>query len=436
MGIPSTVATLSVPLIGIVDTALVGHLPDVAFLGAVAVASVIFDVLYWGLGFLRMGTTSLVAQYHGANQRKECSEVLIQTAVLALGAGILLILFRGEVATLAFQLTGGSEAVQNWANRYFEVRILAAPMVLFTLVLTGFFRGIADAITPMWLTILVNIVNVIADYAFIYGKLGAPELGVVGAAWASVLAVSTGAAYGFCILMWKYRDYVQNIGRQWFNRDRIRLVLSTNFNLFARTACLLFAQFFMLGIVARMNETALGAHAVLWQVWALVSYSVDGFAHSAETLVGNFIGEREFARARRVSRLCLFWGIGLGVIFGLTYFLGMGQIVWIFTDHSQVAHKALELTVWIAAIQPICGMVFILDGILIGANDTRYLAMAMAGSAFVAYLPAVIVFVAYLDLGLKGAWMGYNCLMLARFGTLYSRLRSDRWMQSFVDHGM
>ncbi|MDA0747661.1 MAG: MATE family efflux transporter, partial [bacterium] len=279
LGVPSTVATLSVPLIGIVDTALVGHLPDVAYLGAVSVASVIFDMLYWGLGFLRMGTTALTAQYFGAGQRRSCSGVLYQTGLIALLAGLVLVLLRSQIAEVGFGLAGGTEPVQFWGKQYFEIRILGAPLVLLTFVLTGFFRGAANAMAPMWMTILVNVVNVVGDYALIYGKWGAPEMGVAGAAWASVLATLAGLLYGLWVLGRQYRVYLAERPDALFDRLTLRRLFRTNFNLFGRTACLLFAQFFMLATVARLGEVALAANAVLWQVWSLVSYSVDGLAH-------------------------------------------------------------------------------------------------------------------------------------------------------------
>ena len=432
LAVPSVVATLSVPLVGIVDTALVGHLPEVAYMGAVAVASVIFDVLYWGLGFLRMGTTALTAHYYGAGSRRSCTEVLYQAGAMAIGAGVVLILFREWVGDAGFRLAGGTDEVAFWGRRYFAVRILGAPLVLLTYALTGFFRGIADAMTPMWMTVLVNVVNVFGDYALIYGKFGAPEMGVLGAAWASVFATLAGLVYGLGVLWWRYRAYVTERPAGIFDRAKIRRLVATNANLFGRTACLLFAQFFMLGIVARMGEAALAANAVLWQVWSLVSYSVDGFAHAAETLVGNCLGARRFPMVRRVARRCLVWGAGLGVGYTLAYWGAMPWIAQGFTDHQEVAELVVSLTFWIAAIQPLNSVVFIFDGIFIGANDTRFLFGAMAVSAFGFYLPATLLLVYGLGMGLKGAWMGYNCLMIGRFATLLYRYGNSRWIQTFV----
>ena len=427
---PNLVANLSVPLVGIVDTALVGHLPEVAFMGAVAVASVIFDVFYAGLGFLRMGTTSLTAQYHGARQRGRCAEVLCLAGVLAICLGLVIILLRGGIANLGFKLVGASEAVEFWGKGYFEVRVYGAPFVLLTFVLIGFFRGIADVVTPMWMTVIITALNVFGDYALIYGKFGAPALGVQGAAWASVLATLAGLLYGCCVLAWRYRGYLAlRVG----DRKQIRRLLVTNLDLFGRTACLLFAQFFVLTVVGRLGETALAANAIVWQVWFLVSSSVDAAAYAAETLVGNYLGAREFVKARQISGRCLLWGAVMGLGFAGAYGVAMEPIARGFTRHEDVVVLVVSLTFWVAAVQPLNGLAYVLDGIFIGANDTRHLFLAMAISAFGVFLPATLLFVYGMNLGLKGAWMGYNALMVARLATLSLRYRGDRWVGSLVE---
>ena len=420
------------PLIGIVDTALVGHLPDVAFLGAVAVASVIFDVLYWGFGFLRMGTTALTAQFYGAGERSSCSEVLYQTGLAALIAGVCFVVLQGPIADVGFELAGGTEEVRLWGRRYFVLRIYGAPFVLLGFVLIGFFRGVADAISPMWMMVVANVVNVVGDYGLICGRLGLPEMGVLGAAWASVAAAVCSLVFGLCMLMTKHRAFLAVRPVSLFDADKLKRLLATNLNLFGRTACLLFAQFFMLSTVARMGEVALAANAVMWQVWSLVSYFVDGLAHAAETLVGNLLGAGDPGRARQVSGRCLAWGGLMGAGFGAAYVVAMGPIARAFTDHADVAAAAISLTALVAVIQPVNALVFVWDGIFIGANDTAYLFGAMAAAAFLVFLPVTLFFVNGLGLGLQGAWMGYNGLMLGRFLTLGVRYRGQGWTRPFT----
>ena len=182
----------------------------------------------------------------------------------------------------------------------------------------------------------------------------------------------------------------------------------------------------MLGVVARMGEVSLAANAVVWQIWSLVSYSVDGFTHAVETLVGNYIGARDFATVKRVAGLCITWGFWLGVGYSIVYALAIGPIGRAFTDHTEVSLVVASLMPWVAFIQPLNAAVFIFDGIFIGANDTGYIFGAMALSALIFFLPAILVLVYVFDYGLSGAWMGYNCLMIGRFITLYPCCRGEK----------
>ena len=425
LALPSVAASLSVPIIGFADTILVGHLDQVAMLGAVSVGAVVFDVIFWGLGFFRMGTTALVAQAFGARELERCRGILFQSAAMALLLGFVLVTLRDVIGEVGFGIAGPTDEVVHWGRQYLDVRIYSAPLVLVTFVLTGFFRGCGDAMSPLWMTIGVNLVNVVLDYALIYGKWGAPELGVAGAAWASVIAVAFGALLAAGFLLTRHRAVLSE--RAPLDRQVVLRIIQTNGYLFGRTACLLFTQFFGLSLVARMGDVPLAAHAVAWQIWSVVSYFVDGFAHAAETLVGNAIGALNRSEAIAYGRRCMVWGVGLGVVFGVGYLIGMGHLVRLFTDHEPVLAAVAEIAILLAWMQPICGMVYILDGVLIGADDARFLFIAMAIGAFAVYFPAVLLFTQTNVWGLWGVWLAYNGLMLSRFGFLAVRFRGGGW---------
>ncbi|MBK35127.1 MAG: hypothetical protein CME26_06300 [Gemmatimonadetes bacterium] len=426
LALPSLIASLSVPLIGIADTALVGHLPEVALMGAVSVASVIFDVLYWGFGFFRMGTTSLVAQYFGSGDREASARVLMQSMWVAVGIGVGLILLHRTIADLGFAAASPGDEVELWGRRYFAIRILGAPFVLVTYVLIGFFRGCADAVSPLWMTLAINVVNLTGDVALIHGVWGAPRMGVEGAACASVLANVAGALLGAVILAGRYRAYLKLRGA--LDLSNARRLIATNFHLFGRTLCLLFAQFYLLRTVSGLGEVALAAHAVLWQVWSLVSYGVDGFAHAAETLVGNALGSRKAAEAVALARRCMVWGVALGGLCGVVFYFGLADIGALFTDHVDVVAQVASLAVLLSLTQPINGLVYVLDGVLIGANDVGYLFVAMVAVAFGVFLPTV-TWIGPVWPGLWGAWTAYSVLMVGRFFVLYGRFRGRRWVR-------
>ena len=432
LAIPNLLAAVSIPLIGIVDTAMIGHLPKVAFLGAVATASVIFDVLFWGTGFLRMGTTSIVAHHHGAGDDASCAEALYRSLLTALVLAALIVLARDSLAWLGFELAGGSDEVRRWGERYFQILDLGAPFVLCTLVLTGFCLGRADVLTPMSITMVTNVVHIAGDYALLYGKWGAPELGVEGAAWAAVAANGVGMGLGVTVLAIRYRSRVGVRLSSLFDVAKAGHLARTNAALAARTLCLLFAQFSMMGMVARMGEVPLAAHAIIWQIWSLVSFAVDGFAHAAETLVGNCLGSGDAAAARKLAGRTLRWGLGIGVSLAVVYSLALAQIARLFTAHVEVVTAVASLTMVVALAQPLNAAVFVFDGIFIGANDVAYLFGAMAVAAFAVFLPAAGLFVFWFDGGLVGAWLAYDALMIGRFVTLFRRYRTDAWLVSFA----
>jgi MATE family multidrug resistance protein len=430
---PSVLASISVPLIGLADTAMVGHLSEVAFLGAVATASVLFDVLFWSAGFLRMGTTSIVSHYHGAGDRANCSAALYRSLLLAAIIGLLILLTRGSLSRWGFLLVGGTQDVQIWGQRYFDIRVLGVPLVLATMALNGFFLGTAYAVGPLLITVVTNVVNVAADYALIFGRWGAPELGVVGAAWASVAANGVGLVVGLALLVWRYRNYLSRPRTgSLFDPERLRHLFDTNINLFGRTLCLLFAQFSLVSMVARMGEVPLAAHTVVWQLWSLVSYGVDGFAHAAEALVGSALGSGRADQARAFARRILGWGIGIGLLFTGVYALGLEPLVRLLTAHAEVAAAAGALTILVAVMQPLNTAVFIFDGIFIGANDMAYMFRAMALASFGFFLPAAAVLVVWFDGGLLSAWIAYATLMVGRALPLTLRYRSDVWLRTFV----
>ena len=433
LALPSLLAAISVPLIGLVDTAMVGHRSDVAFLGAVATASLLFDVLFWSAGFLRMGTTSIVSQYYGAGDRANCTATLYRALLLAAMIGLLVLLLRAPLSEVGFVLVGGTDEVQIWGQRYFDVRVFAVPLVLATLALNGFFLGVANAVAPLLITVVANVVNVAADYALIFGHWGAPELGVVGAAWASVLANGVGFVVGLSILLARYHPNLSAPSPAGLlDPARLRHLFDTNVNLLGRTLCLLFAQFSLVALVARMGDVPLAAHTVVWQLWALVSYGVDGFAHAAEALVGSALGSGNSTRARAYARRILGWGICIGLLFTVVYAVGLEFFVRILTSHAEVAVAAGGLTILVAVMQPLNAVVFIFDGIFIGANDMAYMFRAMALAAFAFFVPAAVVLVIWLDGGLLSAWIAYAALMVGRALPLALRYRTDTWLRTFV----
>jgi Na+-driven multidrug efflux pump len=243
-----------------------------------------------------------------------------------------------------------------------------------------------------------------------------------------------GHASGGGYLLTRYRSYIWCEGALKLE-SRAQRLIATNLHLFGRTACLLFTQFFLLRTVSGLGEVSLAAHAVLWQVWSLVSYGVDGFAHGVETLVGNALGTGDHTGAIATARRCMKWGGALGAGCGLMFLVGLPQIGALLTDHVEVVARVAQMATLLSLTQPFNGLVYILDGILMGANDVAYLFLAMAIVAFGIFLPAVLGTM-WMSLGLWGAWVAYSALMLGRFALLYGRFRGRKWVRSIgLPHG-
>ena len=432
LAVPSVMSALSAPLIGIADTAMIGHLSEVAYLGAVSTAGVLFSILYWSMGFLRMGTTSMVSQFYGADKRRACVHILYRSLIIAMILSAGMVALGDMAAPLGFRLAGGSDSVQHWGMQYFSIRLYEAPLVLAVLTLNGFFLGTANAIAPLFVTFTANLVNVLGDYALIYGHWGAPEMGIVGAAWASVLGNLAALCVGLVVFLIQYTDFWRRSLEGLWQRGQFTLILRTNANLFGRTLCLQFAQFTMLAIVSRLGDVPLAANAVLWQLWGLSSFAVDGFAHAAETLVGNLLGERRYGEARQTAGRIIRWGMAIGASFGLVFLFALEALTGLFTEHAEVVRAVGQLRWVVALVQPLNAVVFVLDGIFIGANDMGYLFAAMAAASFLFFLPLAVLFVYYLGWEMEGAWLAYNGLMVGRFATLWPRYRGSVWLKTFV----
>ena len=431
LAVPSVLTAISAPLMGLADTAMIGHLPEVASMGAVSTSGVLLSVLYWSAGFLRMGTTSLVAQYYGAKNQRACAHTLFRSLFIAAIIGSFM-LFLGEIwIPMGFNLTGGSPDVQRIGQEYLSVRIFELPIVLVLLAINGFFLGTANPIAPLWIAVVANTMNILGDYVLIYGHWGAPRLGVVGAGLASVISNVVALILALIIIITKYRTIWHVSFSGFWDRKELLIIFRTNSNLFGRTLCLQFVQFSTLALVSRLGEIPLAANAVIWQLWGLSSFAVDGFAHSAETLIGNLIGEKRYKETRLLAKRVICWGIFVGSIFGVIFTFFLDLLARLFTVHSDVALLVGSLWWIVAPMQPLNAIVFVLDGIFIGANDIRYMFHAMLVSVFVFFSPLAVFLFYFLDLGMKGVWLAYCGLMVGRLLTLWPRYAKDHWIKGF-----
>ncbi len=409
---PIILSNLSTPLLGAVDTAVMGHLPDAAYLGAVAVGSVIFSFLYWGFGFLRMGTTGFTAQAHGADDRDELRACLGRPLIIAGVLGVLLIALQWPIGRVAFALMDASAQVEAFAGTYFAIRIWSAPFALTNYAVLGWLLGTQRARHALVLQVALNGINIVLDLLFVVG-LGYT---IAGVAAASLLAEIAAAALGLGLCA----HLLRGMGGRWsrarlFARDALVRLFRVNRDIFIRTLTLIFAFAYFTAKGAQFGETTLAANAVLMQFQNILSFGLDGFAHAAETLVGSAVGARDrraFAAAVRTSTI---WAAGLAVIFAAALALAGPVLLALFTDIPEVRARAETFLPWMIASPFVSIWAFQLDGVFIGATRTRAMRNAMLACVGL-YLLAVWTLTPVL--GNHGLWLALILFLGARGASL------------------
>ncbi|WP_232090396.1 MATE family efflux transporter [Billgrantia diversa] len=380
---PIILSNITVPLLGLVDTAVVGHLPDSRYLASVTLGATLFSFLYWGFGFLRMGTTGLTSQAVGRESDSEVRNLLGQALLMAMGIGALLILFSSPLITLGLWLLDGSEVATRLAAEYAQIRILSAPAVLANYAILGWFLGQQNSRVTLAILVLTNSVNIALDLLFVVG-LGMTSDGV---AWATVIADYTALAFGTWLVA---RQLKLLQGR--FLRERLfRLsaygeLFQVNANLFLRTLGLLFAMAFFTSRGAAQGDTILAANAVLMQFIMLTSYALDGFAHAAEATTGRAVGRQRWEEFGSAVRAAAWFSLTTATFAALAFALVGHALIALLTGLPEVRETAGDYLPWMVAMPLIAVWSYLLDGVFIGATAIR----EMRNSIFVAlaaYLP-------------------------------------------------
>jgi MATE family multidrug resistance protein len=405
---PLILSNISIALLGIVDTAVVGHLSQAYYLGAVAIAAVIFDFLYWGMGFLRMGTTGIVAQVHGKGDVEEIRSTLVHATILALSIALLILLLQKPIANLAFFLIGGSEQVVAHAEIYFNWAIWGAPAVLCSMALFGWLLGMQNARATLYFAITVNIINIILDLVFVFGF----GLGVRGVALASVIAQYSGLIMAIYLVRHELRHY-PGLWRSDFIMDirRLMKMLSLNQNIFIRTLCLIFVFAFFARQGAIQGDVILAANAVLLNFQALTALGLDGFANAAEALVGKAIGSQNRKAFKESIKSALHWSLIISLLFCLAYWLAGESMIALMTSIPEVKDTASIYLPWLIVSPVLCVWCFLLDGIFIGAVRGLEMRNSMVISTFLVFIPVWFLF---RFLGNHGLWLALLIFFVAR----------------------
>ena len=415
LAIPNIISNITVPLLGMVDMALVGHLGNDSLIGAMAIGVAIFNFIYWNFAFLRMGTSGLVAQAFGARNFREVGSVFVRSVSVALLVAVLLLLFRHGIGKLAFRMMEGSTETMQAAAEYFYIRLWAAPAALSLFAFQGWFIGMQNSRFPMYISIMINVVNVIFGVWFVYGL----HWGIAGVAWSTVVAQYSGLLTAFLLWLIYYRRFIRQVSlRESFDLRPMVRFFRVNRDIFLRTACIVIVYTFFTSASSGMGDTILAINSLLMQLFTLFSYMMDGFAFAAESLIGRYVGARNAVMVQRSLRGLLAWSGGVALLYVVIYALFWEPLLGLFTSSPAILTGAADYILWVVAVPLIGFAPFLVDGALIGATATR----VMRNSVF---LSTVAFFVVYF--ALRGV-VGNNALWLAFMVFLVLRGLLQYWM--------
>jgi MATE family multidrug resistance protein len=415
LAIPSILANITIPLVGVVDTAIVGHIANATAIGGIAIGTMLFDLLYWNFGFLRVGTSGMTAQAFGRGERVECARLLSQSVGIALIGAALIWLIQWLFVNLVLTLVPCSSEVASFAREYFFIRIWAAPATLSLMAFKGWFIGMQDTVRPMVVDIVVNVVNMVVSYILAVMT----PMGALGVALGTVIAQYTGLTVATILLLTKYHHLWkgQSLVRLAFDGHGMRRLLSLNGNLFVRSLCFMVVYVGFTSLASKYGDIELAVSTIMMKLFMLFSYFVDGFAYAGEALVGKEIGYRESGIGTRESgigrvvRLLFAWSLGVGVLFTIVFALCSDEFYRAMTSDVTVLARLEDYTGWLIAMPIVSTLAFMWDGVYTGATAGKQICNAMIYAA-VSFVTCYLA--TYIWFGIQGLYIAYFAHLVAR----------------------
>lgn len=431
---PSIVSNVTVPLLGIVDTAITGHLGAASYLAAIAIGTSIFSLCYWAFSFLRMGTGGLTAQAFGRGAWTECRECLCKALTIAVVAGVAIIALQALIADVALWLMDADGDVDRWARVYFHILVWGAPANLTLSAMNGWFIGMQDARSPMVIAVGQNALNIVVSCALVLGlgwKIEGVATGTLVAQWA-------GAAAAAWLVARNLRKHTLPLLAPLESQENLESpenvapqeplswarLFSVNRDIFLRTACLIAVMFSFTALGSRQGEVTLAVNALIMQMFLLVSYIMDGFAYAGEAIGGRMMGARDAAGFTTLTHRLFTWGAVAAAFFTLAFALGGNAVMALLTDNAAVRTAAHDY-LWVTMIVPFVSLAaFIYDGLFIGTTSTRGMLVSI-GIATAAYF--AIALTATSNSWLWAAFLVYMALRGAVQHLLMAKIKARRF---------
>lgn len=380
IALPSIISNITVPLLALVDTTIVGHLGSASYIAAIALGGMIFNMIYWLFNFLRMGTGGLTAQAYGANQHQATSYILLRSLTIAGGIALTLLLLQRPIFQVTFHFVTATAEVRSLASIYFNILIWGAPAMLALYSFTGWFLGMQNARIPMCIAITQNVVNIAVSTLLVFGchlKIEGVALGTLISQYTALLL-----AVIFCLTKFDVKQHFEL--KAILDINTLKRFFQVNRDIFLRTLCLIAVTTYFTSAGSTQGEVTLAANTLLMQFFIIFSYFMDGFAYAGEALGGRYFGAHDRLNFQRVTRCLFAWGGTLSVLFFFIYFLSGTSLLHLLTDDSQVINRAQQYLPIVYFIPLISFAAFLFDGLYIGTTATRYMLISMfcASAAF------------------------------------------------------
>lgn len=407
LAIPNIISNISIPLLSTVDTALMGRLSEL-HIGAVGVGAMIFNFIYWNFGFLRMGTTGMTAQAYGKQDNQAAMNVFGRAFLVSMILAFSVMALQVPLGKLSFYLMNVSESQIGLVEDYFYIRIWAAPATLALYGFMGWFFGMQNAIFPLILTVVINVVNIVLSFFFVHYL----EMDVDGVAWGTVLAQYTGLLLAIILFFYKYRQYYHFLSREAVLKwNELKKFLSINADIFIRTFFLTFVFGFFYSQSSANGEMILAVNVILLQFLNWMSYGVDGFAYASESLVGKYAGANDERNTRKAIRYSFIWGMALALGYSLLYGLGGKLLLSVFTNQADVITAAKPYLFWMFVFPLLSTPCYIWDGVFIGLTAAKSMRNSML-LAFILFLGSF--FLIGNNYGNHGLWLILLIFMVSR----------------------
>ena len=409
LAIPNVLANLSVPLISVVDIALMGHLSNESYILSIGFGVMIFNFIYWAFGFLRMGITGMTAQEVGRGDVNESYRLLFRGLIIAFSGALLLFIFKDLLLQLSLYLIDANGHVDNQITTYFNIRIYAAPATLGLYAFIGWFLGKQNATIAMVVTIAVNVLNALISYYFVKNLV----MGIDGVAYGTLIAQYAGLVLALILFFIYYRqELLKEAFKNTLELGAIKKFIAVNSDILIRTLCLIFALSFFKVMSVKEGDLIGAANILLLEFITMAAYGIDGFAFAAESISGKYYGAKDKIKFKKAVRYCFYWGFGLGLIYSLTYLLFGRNILELLTDQIEVINLALDYLVWLVVFPVLSVVPFVWDGIYIGLTSSKAMRNTMLFSTFVIFVPSYYLLIDFF--GNHGLWLAMILFVVAR----------------------